>query len=666
MALKNNIRNLVSGTDAKGMEKAVLVVQGVATLLQTSLITVFEGKPIVSGKKHKNPLDNGIIPTLRDISAIDLCNILTHVVNKTPKLVKEIPTGADKKNGSNNKSDSAKKESRSKTEYEKALEFIQDKAYDAQLLIDKYYYDFGQSTNSQSKAALFALTRDLQSILNNAVETGNALQQQLPKSIPQLQAYQSFIENALGFFNKYGDFTSLSQRELQKVTSYVDKIRGILVAIQAFDGDTLSSLTGIFLQSPKIQEEINKLNRIVKPERLLPFIKQVQKVCLNIKTQADQLITIIRRGQALINTLVTIVRVLQIVVKFIVVLLSALPSMFTTVGIIVKLQESIDKLNKLLENIIKRLSQLNQILQIILYVVEYTIAQIEQVLQYLKTIILNLENCEYSDPEIVKDLNDTVKSLEDTVKVLKDFKTNYENNKTSTDNTFGDRKNKYTIKIITEQIVDEGINLKRRYGIALDRNGVLFASSTPTFASQDSIIIDEVKLILVSKKLVNLDISELSSESIATINESLNFLEDDSITMQQFIDDLNSDFSTTSEEIDDPNNEDEEKGIGLNAFSNKLPGGKKLRQRVRKRMTTISTKFQSDNATSSSPLAQKYVNSQSTYTKNMKIEELQERRAELVKQRDTAMKTGPAGMAIVAAKTKEIKDIDAQISELRK
>jgi hypothetical protein len=50
----------------------------------------------------------------------------------------------------------------------------------------------------------------------------------------------------------------------------------------------------------------------------------------------------------------------------------------------------------------------------------------------------------------------------------------------------------------------------------------------------------------------------------------------------------------------------------------------------------------------------------------MKIEELQERRAELVKQRETAMRTGPKGMAIVSQKTKEIKDIDAQIAELRK
>lgn len=667
MSLKNNIKKLVSGTDAKGMEKAVLVVQQVASMLQTSLITVFEGKPIVPGKKHKNPLDNGIVPTLRNISAIDLCNILTHVISKTPNLVKQIPLGADRKNGSNDKADSTKKESRIKTEFEKALQFLQDKAYEAQKLIDKYYYDFGDIQNIQSKSALFALTRDLQSVLNSSIETTNSISAQLPKTIPQLQAYQSFTENALGFFNKYSDFSSLSQKELQKITSYVDKIRGILVAIQTIDPNALSSITGLLLQSPKIQEEINKLNKIVKPERLLPFVKNVQQVCVSIQKQADLLINTIRRGQALINTLVMVVKVLQIIVKFIITLLSALPNMFTTVGINITLQtEGIDKLNKLLENIIKRLSQLNQILQIILFIVEYVVGQINEVIQYLKLIILNLENCEYSDPDIVKDLKNSVNSLENTVKVLNDFKSNYENKKTSTDTTFGDSRNKFTIKIITEEIVDDAINLKRRYGIALDKNKALVASSTPTFASQDSIIIDEVKLILVSKKLVNPEISELSSDSIAIINESLNFLEDDEITIQDFIDDLNTDFSTTAEELDDPNNEDEEKGIGLNAFSNKLPGGKKLRQRVRKKMTAISTKFQSDNSTTSSPVAQKYVKSQSTYTKNMKIEELQEQRAELVKQRDTAMKTGPKGMAIVAAKTKEIKDIDAQIAELRK
>jgi hypothetical protein len=330
------------------------------------------------------------------------------------------------------------------------------------------------------------------------------------------------------------------------------------------------------------------------------------------------------------------------------------------------MKEGVEKLQKLLDNIIKRLTQLNQILQIIVYVVEYVILQIEQVLLYLKIIILNLENCNYADPDIVKDLKNTVASLEDTVKVLKDFKNNYENKKSSTNNTFGDVKNKYTIRIITEELADDSIDIKRRYGIALDKNGVLVASSTPTFASEDSIIIDEVKLILVSKKLVNPEISELSSESIATINDSLNFLEDDELTMEKFIDDINTDFSTSNEEVDDPNNEDEEKGIGLNAFVNKLSGGKKLRQRVRKRLSAISGNYQSTVSSMNNPIAQKFANSQSTYSKNLKIEELQDQRVELVKQRSKALLLGPAGAAVVAAKTKEIKDIDAQITELRK
>jgi hypothetical protein len=50
----------------------------------------------------------------------------------------------------------------------------------------------------------------------------------------------------------------------------------------------------------------------------------------------------------------------------------------------------------------------------------------------------------------------------------------------------------------------------------------------------------------------------------------------------------------------------------------------------------------------------------------MKIQELQDRRGELVKQREDAIKKGFAGRQIAAEKTKEIKDIDAQIAELRK
>ena len=424
---------------------------------------------------------------------------------------------------------------------------------------------------------------------------------------------------------------------------------------------------GLSFLPQSVQRDIENLNKIVKPEKLLPFLKNIQSACLNIQTQANFLLSAIRSGQTLVSTLVSVVKVFKVIINLLLALLSALPNIFTTVGLnAILMRNGINKVDKLLENVIKRLDQLNFILLRCVSVVEYVVSKIEEILFYLRIIIANLENCNYADPQIVKDLKTTAESLENVNKTLRDFKENYENKKSSTDKSFGDRRNKYTIRIVTEEVTDEGITLKRRYGIALDKYGALVASSTPTFASEDSIIIDEVKLILVSKKLVNPQVSSLSTESIAIINESLNFLEDDVLTSDEEFLDFDTVVTLDSEDLDDPNNENEEQGIGLNAFLNKLPGGKKLRKRVRDRMLKVSQDYNTRLSSVQSPITQRVVSQQSTYQKNMKIQELQDRRGELVKQREDAIKKGFAGRQIAAEKTKEIKDIDAQIAELRK
>ena len=70
----------------------------------------------------------------------------------------------------------------------------------------------------------------------------------------------------------------------------------------------------------------------------------------------------------------------------------------------------------------------------------------------------------------------------------------------------------------------------RRYGIALDINGILAAQSTPTFASDDNIIIQEVKLILASKGLIPNLPSPLSIAELNILENALAFLEDDSLS----------------------------------------------------------------------------------------------------------------------------------------
>lgn len=669
--LQIDLRKLFVKNDGKGLERVVSIIGDSITKAEIALVRVFEGKPLPQGKKHRNPLDEGLVPIVRQVSEIDLCNVFTYVINKTPQIVKNIPIGANKKDGSSDFADSTKKESRRNLELDKKIQYVQDKCYEAQKLIDTYYTNFSNESNLESRIGLYNLTRNLQLVFSTNSQTATVLDynnKELASVFPQIQAYNAFLENVFGFFNKFSDFSNLPIRDIDKIRSYIDKTRGVLVAVQTLDPKNPSSLLGLGITflSPVIQKDIEKLNRIVNPDRLLPFIKNIQAVCLNVQNTVKFVLSIVRRGQNIISTAVKIIRIMQIVRRFIYFLLVTLPNMFLTVGINQAFSDGLKKIGDLLDKIVNALNQLNGILLRIVLVIEYIISQIEEILRYLKIIILNLESCNNADPEIVKQLKEVANSLENDLKTLKDFKNNYENKKYAKDNVFGDNRNKYSIQIVTEELSDEGIALKRRYGIALDKSGALVASSTPTFASDDSVIVNEVKLILVSKKLVNPEVSELGTESIRIINESLNFLEDDDNTLSDnFLD-----FDIENQDsLDDPDNENEEQGIGLNAFANKLPGGKKLRERVRKKINSLVSNFNTQNPGVSVPVSQNVLqqgNYNSTYNKEEKIKQLEERKQELIKQRRRALLAGPAGAAIIAAKSKEIADVDAQIKELRK
>lgn len=670
-AAKNakEINKIISATNAKGLERAVLEINGVITKIDISLVRIFEGKPITTGKKHKNPLDAGLIPVVRDLSQIDLCNVLSYSISKVPNLVKKTPNSADKKDGSSDLADSTKKEARGKSQIEKSIHFVQDLAFEAQKLIDSYYNVYGTATNINARIALSALTRNLQITLLSINQSDLVANEDVVKIFPQLKSYNNFIENTFGYFNKFTDLSLASNAEIQKIISYINKIRGVLIAIQLFDIRNSAQLltASISFLPKKVQDDIQNLNKIVEPEKLLPFLKTVQSSCLNVQNQLRFFASRIRGGQTLVARVVSYVKLFRIILEAVIGILSAIANIFSTIGGNIQInRKGVERIDRLIENIVKRLDQLNFILLRCVSIVEYLSIKVEEIISYLRIIILNLENCVNADPQIVKDLKNVVEALENTNRELAAFRDNYENKKSKSDTTFGDKRKKYTIRIVTEQLTDEGITLKRRYGIAIDRSGALVASSTPTFASKNSIIIDEVKLILVSKKLVNPEVSSLGTESISIINESLNFLENDEITFDEDLLDFDTDLNLSSEEIDDPNNENENSGIGLNAFINKLNGGKKLRNRVRARVLTLSQDLNSKVASSNSPIAQKVTTQQTTYQKNIKIQELQDRRNELVKQREAAIKQGWNGRAVAAEKTKEIKDIDKQIADLRK
>jgi len=95
-------------------------------------------------------------------------------------------------------------------------------------------------------------------------------------------------------------------------------------------------------------------------------------------------------------------------------------------------------------------------------------------------------------------------------------------------------------------------------------------------------------LLLNSKHLIKSNPNALSLEEQAIVEESSNFLVDDTTPM----DDIPIDSPT--DQIDAPDNEDDNKGLGINAFFNKQKGGRKMREKVRKIMNQSKQKLNSD------------------------------------------------------------------------
>ena len=205
----------------------------------------------------------------------------------------------------------------------------------------------------------------------------------------------------------------------------------------------------------------------------------------------------------------------------------------------------------------------------------------------------------------------------------------------------------YTIEIISEQLVDENISIKRRFGIARNSQGFIVVSSTPTFASLDQIIINEVKLLLVSGGFVNIGISSLAAEDIALISDSLKYLETDDIS----ISDIESDIS----------NLQDDKELDLGTFVGNLPGGKALKKRTRKLLIKNNEKLIKDlkNTDPNSTYSQNIIKQKESETTKLKIQDLE---AEKNKLKAVLLIPSPLGYAVVLSR---IAAIDKEINRLK-
>ncbi len=307
----------------------------------------------------------------------------------------------------------------------------------------------------------------------------------------------------------------------------------------------------------------------------------------------------------------------------------------------------------------KILKEINAFLAVVVSFIRYLLANTNELITRLQILIIKLEACDHTkDSDVLQELKNTVTDLQNLEEQLAIYITAIDTRTNSNESSFGD----YTIRVIDEEVVDQSIQNKRRRGIALDKNGAIVVQSDLTFATNTTVIIEEVKQKLVSSGLVQPALGALTTDQAAIIAESLGYLEDTDIPDE--------DLSLDMYDLDSPENEDEDSGLGLNAFINKLKGGKRLRRRTKRALA--EQKQQLAKSVANADPSGKYTSrTVSKLNRSAILDKIEAEKANIkILQEEIALLAvtaiNPVSAAIIYKKTKQIKDTQQLIKELQK
>ena len=243
-------------------------------------------------------------------------------------------------------------------------------------------------------------------------------------------------------------------------------------------------------------EELNKkLRDFIRPER---FASSVAFIIRQVKA-IDRAILQIQKMVQLINTILKLINILVKIFKFITKILKIAPipvavggggspvvavttgSLTSKADRVAKFQTDIDDYAKIIRMISNFLSK-SIILQI-----QRIRREIIRLLTGLNILYKNLLACPFTnDPLLEQSLLDAISSLENNLITLDTlFPT------AKTDNILPSLYGGYEIDIIKEEVVDAGIKLLRRRVIVADQRGITVYEGTPTFATDDQVLIKE-------------------------------------------------------------------------------------------------------------------------------------------------------------------------------
>lgn len=523
--------------------------------------------------------DIGILGVLEVISGLNLCSLLAYEVNI-------------KNNIQGYTFDPNNPPATDQPQIVKNSYLLQKNAYLIQSDIDAFVK--GEQSEILIKA-LIQEVEDLSSYLDDLFDPkspSSISNKDLLTAFPTLLVSNLYLNQALQYFSGSVNSSTLTTGSIPTVMTYVNNVRTHCVKIQSIN---IYSSYGYFTNpalvassnavNSVLQTQLKQLNGLIGNDisKLVPTLQTVRQQAIAITQYCKMVLSTVRTAQSYVKIATTLVKVFTVISNFLKSL--PIPSTFTVVGLSVRFSDALKKIDDLIDTVIRDLTSLSGLLNLLVATISDISADITTIIDDISKIIANLQSCSNAPKGLVDDLKSTLDSLQTTNDQLNNFVQNSLDKANNLNITYG----AYTIQIIKEELLQSSANIPRRYGIALDSDGVEVVKTTPTFASNDNIIIEEVKLLLESKKLVQPTSSALSPSQLSTVQNALSYVEDNTIN-ENFNTDINIG-------LDSPDNQDENSGLGLNAFMNKQKGGPALRSRMRNAMNAANSQLQQNLAT---------------------------------------------------------------------